>query len=112
MMLLHLLSISAVLIAMLGGVVVGLRLLVTMAERQPGFIGGVLIGLPLVLVCGFMAAHLLGGWCEDWLGTQVGVPLGIFGGLTLGIVVAGSILGGFSSLLWRMLAAFKRVSQR
>lgn len=64
-------------------------------RKTPGFTAGMLIGAPIWLASAMLIGHVGGASGEATLGTDIGVPIGLFIGMTggslLGIAVSGSV---------------------
>ena len=43
-----------------------------------GYIGGMLAGSSITLLAGLMVGYMTAGQGEEWLGTDFGVPIGLF----------------------------------
>lgn len=97
-----LLSVALVLAAMSVGIASGLSLSLKCFCRAAGFCKGAAIGGIVTLLTSLMCGQLLAGLGEEWLGTTVGVPLGLGAGCFVGAYTANTIAGAAGFLIARV----------
>jgi hypothetical protein len=88
--------------AMVLGIGLGVFWPLRVGAGVPGFATGMLRGALFELAVSMLTAHLFGGWGEALLGTDVGVPLGIFVGCFVGAAASCFTFGAVGALVSRL----------
>jgi len=86
------------------GVCGGFILPVWLWRHLPGFVLGVAAGAVPTALAALMAAYVVAGLGEEWLGTDAGVPLG----LLIGTFTSSFVLNGLAGVAGCLVASFFR----
>ena len=94
-----------VIVLMTAGLVLGCVIPIRFCGHIRGFVSGMFFGGIVSLLGALMAGNLVGGLGEEFLGTGVGVPLGLFVGCSAGMCLSNCFMGSIGALASRMFRA-------
>ena len=98
-------AVGFVIVVLIAGLVLGCVIPIRFCGHIRGFQSGMLFGGIVSLLGAMMAGNLVGGLGEKFLGTDIGVPLGLFVGCSAGMCLSNCFMGSIGALASRMFRA-------